>query len=254
MNDKTCDYSPRQYSPIDRAIQKIDQALQTIFGNPQGTGRQDPAINAQPPIVSPDKSSTETTDNTSPDNKKEQLTQNDTTAPAALTDEQRKQSAALMRINHCGEVCAQALYQGQALTARSDKVRESMQQASNEENDHLLWCNNRLNDLDGRRSYLNPLWYAGSFTLGAIAGMVGDKWSLGFVAETERQVVRHLDSHLQQITRNDYKTHAVLTQMKIDEAEHATNAVKIGAAELPGPIKSLMGLSSRIMTKTAYWI
>jgi len=230
---------PRQYSPVDRLIKGIDQALQTVFGNPPGTGREDPATSASP-LIEPHES-----DKTSADN---EPTTN------GLTEQHRKLSAALMRINHCGEVCAQALYQGQALTARNDAVRQSMQQASDEENDHLHWCRNRLKELDSRVSYLNPLWYLGSFTIGAVAGLIGDKWSLGFVAETERQVVRHLESHLQQITEHDYKSHAVLAQMKIDEAEHATNAVKNGAAELPEAIKKLMGFSSKMMTQTAYWV
>ncbi len=255
-NTSNQDYHSRQYSPLDRAIQGIDQALQTIFGSPQGTGREDPAVSAKQDTTHAQNS---TKANSSTEASNIDLTENDSEAnssiePDTLTEQQKKHSAALMRINHCGEVCAQALYQGQALTAHSAKVRESMQQASDEENDHLLWCKSRLNDLDSRTSYLNPLWYAGSFTIGAIAGMIGDKWSLGFVAETERQVVRHLDSHLQEITGKDYKTHAVLTQMKSDEAEHATNAVKNGAAELPKTIRQMMGLSSKIMTKTAYWI
>jgi len=236
-------YRNRNYSPIDRFITGVDQALQTVFGMPAGTGRKDPASTATPPESASTAPGAQTSGET--------VTASET---AELTDQQRKHHAALMRINHSGEVCAQALYQGQALTARSQKVRESMQRASDEENDHLRWCRHRLKELDSRVSYLNPLWYLGSFTIGAVAGLAGDKWSLGFVAETERQVVKHLDEHLQQIADTDYKTHAVLEQMKIDEAEHATNAVKSGAAELPQGIKTLMRFSSKVMTGTTYWI
>lgn len=239
-------YRARQYSPLDRVIKGVDQALQTIFGNPPGTGRENPAVSAKPHSQAQSKS-----DETG---KQSLETETSDLKPGELNDQQRKHNAALMRINHCGEVCAQALYQGQALTARSPHIRESMQHASDEENDHLRWCRSRLEQLDSRVSYLNPIWYLGSFGIGAMAGLAGDKWSLGFVAETERQVVNHLDSHLQDLHTDDYKSLAVLTQMKIDEAEHATNAVNNGAAELPEAIKKLMGLSSKIMTRTAYWI
>ncbi len=245
----------RQYSPIDQVIQGVDQAIQTIFGTPVGTGRADPALAAKPRSTKVVSTGTEPLSAQSPPDNDENPPERDNTASEIrLSDQERKQSAALMRINHCGEVCAQALYQGQALTASDPKVRESMQQASDEENDHLLWCKSRLDDLDSRTSFLNPAWYIKSFAIGAIAGIIGDKWSLGFVAETERQVVKHLDKHLHQISVHDYKTHAVLTQMKTDEAEHATNAVNNGAAELPDFIKQIMKLSSKVMTKTTYWI
>ncbi|VAW75085.1 2-polyprenyl-3-methyl-6-methoxy-1,4-benzoquinol hydroxylase, coq7 type [hydrothermal vent metagenome] len=248
-------HQPRQISPIDQVIQGIDQAIQTIFGTPVGTGRPDPAIAAKPRSHEDTGISTQSsTAETSPHDDVNVSDKDKTSSNTKLSEQERRQSAALMRINHCGEVCAQALYQGQALTASSVKVRQSMQQASDEENDHLLWCKNRLDELDSHTSFLNPAWYANSFAIGAIAGMVGDKWSLGFVAETERQVVKHLDKHLHQISTNDYKTHAVLTQMKTDEAKHATNAVNNGAAELPDPIKKIMQLSSKIMTKTTYWV
>ncbi len=160
----------------------------------------------------------------------------------------------LMRINHTGEVCAQALYQGQAMTARLTHVRENMERAALEENDHLDWCNNRLQELGGHTSYLNPLWYLGSFTLGATAGLVGDKWSLGFVAETEKQVVKHLENHLQKIPENDQRSRAILEQMKIDEERHGTMALNAGGMELPEPVKKLMGLTSKVMTTLAYKI
>lgn len=160
----------------------------------------------------------------------------------------QQQSAALMRVNHVGEVCAQALYQGQALTSRSPEVRAKMQHAAEEEIDHLNWCYQRIDELDGHTSYLNPFWYLGSFTLGLGAGIAGDKWSLGFLAETEKQVVDHLESHLERLPEEDQVSRAVVTQMAIDEAEHANMAIENGAAELPGPVKNLMKLTARLMT------
>lgn len=171
-----------------------------------------------------------------------------------LTEAASKHSAALMRINHTGEVCAQALYQGQALTAKLSSVRHSMEQAAEEENDHLYWCRERIHELGSHTSYLNPVWYLGSFTIGASAGFIGDKWSLGFVAETEKQVVRHLESHLQQIPAHDYKSREILLQMKDDEQHHATVAMEAGAATLPAPIQFLMKVSAKMMTSTTYWI
>ncbi|KPJ92022.1 MAG: 2-octaprenyl-3-methyl-6-methoxy-1,4-benzoquinol hydroxylase, partial [Gammaproteobacteria bacterium SG8_11] len=159
-----------------------------------------------------------------------------------------------MRINHAGEVAAQGLYQGQALTARLPKVRAQMEQAALEENDHLDWCKKRATELGKGTSLLDPFWYMGSVVIGAAAGAAGDKWSLGFVAETERQVVKHLDSHLRRLSEHDEKTRAILQQMKADEGRHATSAVKSGGAELPTPIKKAMQLASKVMTKTAYWI
>jgi len=160
----------------------------------------------------------------------------------------QQRSASLMRVNHVGEVCAQALYQGQALTSRSPEVREKMEHAAEEEVDHLNWCYQRIEELNSHTSYLNPIWYAGSFTLGIVAGLAGDKWSLGFLAETERQVVEHLQSHLERLPQEDTMSRAVVTQMAIDEAKHADMAENSGAAELPEPIKQLMRLSARVMT------
>ncbi len=160
----------------------------------------------------------------------------------------QQQSAALMRVNHVGEVCAQALYQGQALTSRSADVRAKMQHAADEEIDHLNWCYQRIEELDGHTSYLNPFWYLGSFMLGVGAGIAGDKWSLGFLAETEKQVVDHLESHLERLPEEDEVSRAVVTQMAIDEAEHANMAIENGAADLPAPVKNLMKLSARVMT------
>jgi len=171
-----------------------------------------------------------------------------------LSAQERRHSAGLMRINHAGEVAAQALYQGQALTANLANVREQMTQAAREEQDHLAWCEQRLHELGDRTSWLNPLWYGGSFAIGALAGAAGDAWSLGFVAETERQVMRHLEQHLATLPTADAKSRAILEQMKIDEGQHATMAVQAGGKELPEPIKRLMGLTSKVMTSTAYWL
>jgi ubiquinone biosynthesis monooxygenase Coq7 len=169
-----------------------------------------------------------------------------------LTSEEKRHSASLMRINHCGEVCAQALYNGQALTAKNPETVKALEQASKEETEHLAWCEKRIQELGGHTSFLNPIWYASSFTLGAIAGALGDKWNLGFLAETERQVGKHLNHHLETLPSNDTKSRAILEQMKIDEAEHAKTAVHLGAAELPAPIKAAMQSMSKVMTKTTY--
>jgi ubiquinone biosynthesis monooxygenase Coq7 len=208
-------------SPTDRLLIGFDQALRTLFGRPQVTERNDPA---------------------------------DTFAEAELNDQERDITGRLMRINHTGEVCAQALYQGQALTAKLPEVRQSMERAAQEENDHLAWCESRLKALDNRKSLLNPFWYAGSFMIGAAAGLAGDKWSLGFVAETEHQVEDHLQSHLQRLPAQDQKSRAVLEQMKEDEIHHATVALEAGGAELPGPIKLAMKLTSKLMTKSVYYL
>ncbi len=169
-----------------------------------------------------------------------------------LTSEEKRHAASLMRINHCGEVCAQALYNGQALTAKNPETVKALEQASKEETEHLAWCEKRIQELGGHTSFLNPIWYASSFTLGAIAGALGDKWNLGFLAETERQVGKHLNHHLETLPSNDVKSRAILEQMKIDEAEHAETAVHLGAAELPSPIKAAMQGMSKVMTKTTY--
>lgn len=169
-----------------------------------------------------------------------------------LTSEEKRHAASLMRINHCGEVCAQALYNGQALTAKNPETVKALEQASKEETEHLAWCEKRIQELGGHTSFLNPIWYASSFTLGAIAGALGDKWNLGFLAETERQVGKHLNHHLETLPSNDAKSRAILEQMKIDEAEHAKTAVHLGAAELPTPIKAAMQSMSKVMTKTTY--
>ena len=175
-------------------------------------------------------------------------------AEPEMTAPERQVAAALMRVNHTGEICAQALYQGQALTARNATARAALEQAAVEETDHLAWTAQRIEELGGRASLLNPLWYAGSFALGAAAGFLGDKWNLGFLAETERQVEGHLEGHLDRLPAQDEKSRAIVNEMKVDEARHARTAVDHGAAELPEPVKLAMKLGSRIMTRTAYWI
>ncbi len=171
-----------------------------------------------------------------------------------LSEAEKKQAAALMRINHVGEVCAQALYSGQALTSRNPKIVQSLQKAASEETDHLAWCEARINELGGRKSWLNPVWYAGSFTLGAAAGALSDKWNLGFLAETEQQVSAHLQSHLNKLSETDIKTRTIVSQMQQDEAEHALEAKQLGASDLPQPVKAGMKFASKLMTATAYYV
>jgi ubiquinone biosynthesis monooxygenase Coq7 len=173
---------------------------------------------------------------------------------AELTAAERRHVAALMRINHVGEVCAQALYAGQAFTAQDGTVREALQQAAWEETEHLNWTERRIEELGGRKSLLNPLWYAGAWTIGAVAGRLGDPVSLGFVAETERQVEAHLDGHMSQLPAADRRSQAIIDQMKTDEIAHAQTALSLGAAELPGVAKGAMKLASKAMTTTAYWV
>lgn len=167
---------------------------------------------------------------------------------------QRRHTAALMRINHVGEICAQALYQGQALTSRSPEIRASLEEAAHEETEHLAWTEQRIRELGGRKSLLNPLWYAGALGIGMLAGKFGDKWNLGFLAETERQVEAHLDSHLEKMPAQDRRSWEILEQMKVDEVKHAETAVRLGGAPLPEPVKRLMRLSAKVMTRTAYRI
>lgn len=211
----------RNYTPVDHMIGNIDNAMRTIFGKPIITERPDPAAAVE---------------------------------EGELNEQERKLSAALMRVNHAGEVSAQGLYSGQALTAKLPDVREKMEHAALEENDHLDWCERRVTALGEGVSILSPFWYFGSFGIGAIAGIAGDKWSLGFVAETEYQVIRHLDEHLEQLPANDSKSRVVVEQMKEDEAHHATVAIQHGGVELPAPIKQMMGLTSKVMTRLAYKI
>ncbi len=210
----------RDWTAADRWLTGIDQALRTVMGVHHNQ-RPNPAGKLVDSVTEP-------------------------------TD--RRHIAALMRINHSGEVAAQALYAGQALTAKDATTQKSMLEAAQEETDHLAWCSERIEELGGRKSILNPLWYAGSFAIGALAGLAGDKTSLGFVAETEKQVGKHLHSHLRELPAGDARTRAIVEQMNIDEARHGQNAIKAGANELPVPIRALMKLTSKIMTRTAYWL
>jgi len=173
---------------------------------------------------------------------------------AAIADAERLTSAALMRVNHAGEIAAQALYHGQALVARSAATRDLLLKAAHEETDHLAWCETRLKELDSRPSLLNPLWYAGSFAIGALAALLGDRTSLGFVVETERQVEGHLDQHLARLPPDDARSRVILETMRTDEIAHGMTAKAAGAAELPAPVRMLMRSTARVMTSTAYWI
>jgi ubiquinone biosynthesis monooxygenase Coq7 len=174
--------------------------------------------------------------------------------PPELTEEERKHVAGLMRVDHVGEICAQALYQGQAFSARDEHTRTHMLQAALEEADHLDWCKQRLDELNSHTSLLNPLWYTGSFVIGAAAGVAGKGWNLGFVVETERQVEAHLDEHLEELPPQDERSRVILQQMKEDEIRHADNALNAGGKILPQPIKQAMRFMSRVMTITAYRI
>jgi len=171
---------------------------------------------------------------------------------APMSAQERAHAAALMRVNHCGEVCAQALYQGQALTSRDPALREKLEYASVEETEHLAWTERRIAELQGRKSVLNPVWYAGSLTLGVVAGAFGDKWNLGFLEETERQVGAHLGNHLQRLPAQDARSRAVVAQMKVDEEHHAHTAHELGANELPAPVRFAMRAASKVMTSIAY--
>ena len=211
---------PRQIPTLDEVIIAFDKGLRTVFG-PARSARAVPGEN----LPSQEMSAAE-----------------------------RAHAAALMRVNHSGEICAQALYQGQALTARNPDARTALDRAAQEETEHLAWTERRIEELGGRKSLLNPLFYAGSFAIGALAGLLGDRVNLGFLAETERQVVAHLDGHLGRLPAEDRKSRAVVEQMKADEAQHATSALQLGGAELPAPAKAAMRLASKVMTETSYWI
>jgi len=173
---------------------------------------------------------------------------------AELSAQDKAHAAALMRVNHVGEVCAQALYQGQALTCRNAEIRQALEKAAGEESEHLAWTEQRIKELGSRKSLLNPLWYLGALSLGALAGKVGDAWSLGFLAETERQVEAHLDRHLAELPKQDAKSLAIVQQMKIDEVTHAEAAVGLGAQAMPAGVKTVMRLAASVMTRTAYYL
>ena len=215
------DSMDRNFSGIDRFIASIDEALRITTGEAPAPFRKNPAGELP---------------------------------SAELDEDQRRHVAGLMRINHTGEICAQALYAGQAATAHHDATREAMQSAAEEEIDHLSWCEDRLNELDSRPSVLNPFWYAGSFAIGAVAGIAGDDWSLGFVRETENQVEAHLADHLEKLPAGDARSQAILDQMKIDEAKHAEMAQDAGARDLPQPIRRAMTFTANVMKSLAYRI
>jgi ubiquinone biosynthesis monooxygenase Coq7 len=205
---------------IDQAILQFDRALRTVFA---------PAYSVRP-----------LPGHELPD--------------TALDDAERRHVVGLMRVDHCGEICAQALYQGQALTARDPAIRDALVHASDEETEHLAWTEQRIAALGGRKSLLNPLWYGGSLAIGLFAGCCGERWNLGFLAETERQVEAHLEGHLAALPSEDHKSRAIIEQMKQDESGHAETAVRLGAHELPTPVKLMMKLASAVMTRTAYRI
>jgi len=209
---------PRHFSLVDHLCLNADQAIRGIFGVSLTTGRPYPARHEAEP---------------------------------ALSSDHQKQSADLMRVNHAGEVCAQALYHGQGLVSRDPQVREKLKLAAIEEGDHLSWCSKRLQELGNHTSYLSPLWYTGSFVIGFAAGIWGDRWSLGFLAETEQQVVNHLAGHLKTLPVQDQKSFKIVQQMQEDEARHRDDAMKLGAKELPLCIKKMMSLASKIMVKVA---
>lgn len=206
-----------KHSPIDGFIVEFDRALRSIVG-------ATPMRRAVP--------QSETSD--------------------SLTPQEKQHAAGLMRVNHVGEVCAQALYQSQKLHAKSNDLKDKLEHAAVEEEDHLAWCERRLSELDSRPSLLNPLWYAGSFVLGSIAGLAGDKVSLGFVSETEKQVENHLDGHLKELPTNDYRSRAIVAQMREDEIAHGQMARDEGGIDLPNPVKSAMKMMAKVMTSTAY--
>jgi ubiquinone biosynthesis monooxygenase Coq7 len=205
---------------FDTLIIKFDESLRTLFSKAHST-------RAFPDVGLPD---------------------------TALEENEKRLAAALMRVNHSGEICAQALYQGQSLTARDPVVQRALKQTADEETEHLAWTSRRVHELGGHLSLLNPIWYGNSLVIGALAGLLGDKWNLGFMAETERQVGVHLQSHLGKLPEQDIKSRTVVRQMLKDEARHGDIAVQLGGAELPLPIKLAMRVSASVMTKTAYWI
>jgi len=209
----------RDISSLDRFIIRIDEALRLSSGSAPEPSRPNPAGELQ---------------------------------AAELDPQERRHVAGLMRVNHTGEICAQALYAGQAATARHEGVRTAMEQAAQEEIDHLAWCESRLKELDSRTSLLNPLWYAGSFAIGAVAGLAGDEWSLGFVRETEDQVEAHLQDHIDQLPPGDERSHAILEKMKIDEASHSRMAEEAGGRVLPNPVRKAMAFAAGIMKALAY--
>jgi len=210
----------RFLTPVDRLLSGIDSALRAVSATPTRAARPNPAS---------------------------------TVADAELSQKEKTHAAGLMRVNHAGEIAAQGLYQGHAAVARDPRIEAQMKAAAAEELDHLGWCEERLRELDAGPSQLRPVWYAGAFAIGAVSGVLGDKWSLGFIEETEKQVSQHLTGHLTRLPENDAKSRAIVTQMRDEEEEHGANARNAGAAALPPPAVSLMRACARIMTRTAYW-
>lgn len=230
-------------SLLDTLIGGLDQTLRQIHGVQRQATRPTPdeAINNETaPTVPVD-------DTGSDSDTSEQVVKR-------LSDHEQELSGRLMRINHAGEIAAQALYRGQALASRDQNVRRQMEQAAAEETDHLVWCEQRLDELNTSTSVLNPLWYVGSFAIGYAAGRAGDDWSLGFVGETEKQVEKHLDQHLERLPANDQRSRLIIQTMKEDEARHGQAAMDAGGRELPAVVRGLMRLTSKVMTRTAYWL
>jgi len=229
-------------SPLDTLISAADRALRAVFA-PARASRPMPEPK---PVPAPPEAEAPPT--------LAQATPQSAATPPSLSEAEKRDSAALMRVNHAGEIAAQALYHGQALVARSAATRALLLKAAHEETDHLAWCETRLKELDSRPSLLNPLWYAGSFAIGAAAALLGDRMSLGFVVETERQVEGHLDEHLARLPQDDTRSRAILQTMRTDEIAHGVSAKAAGGAELPSPVRFLMRNTARLMTSTAYWI
>ncbi len=213
--------SERQYSAVDRMVMNLHSGLSTLLGGGNAGARANPAEKREAP---------------------------------PLNTAERRHAAGLMRVNHAGEVAAQALYLGQAATARTPEVRAQLLKAADEEKDHLAWCEQRLSELEEKPSRLDPLWYAGAYAIGALNGLAGDRWSLGFVAETEKQVVEHLEGHLGKLPERDVRSRSIVRAMQEEEAQHGAKAAAAGGRELPALIQRVMRAAARVMTRTAYWV
>ena len=211
----------RTLTPLDRLLASLNNALRTVSAPAGRPARPNPGA---------------------------------TVDEGELSSSERAHAAGLMRVNHAGEIAAQGLYQGHAIVARNKSIEEQMKQAAAEEFDHLAWCEARLDELGESPSRLSPLWYAGAFAIGAASGALGDRWSLGFIAETERQVCEHLESHFERLPAGDGRSRAILERMHEEEADHGENAINAGAAELPQPVKRLMKIAAGVMTRSAYWV
>ncbi|OGT46262.1 MAG: hypothetical protein A3F17_09055 [Gammaproteobacteria bacterium RIFCSPHIGHO2_12_FULL_41_15] len=210
----------RHYTPLDHLLMQIDEGISTLRGH-FSSQRPSPAANIPEP---------------------------------RFNTHEKRQTVGYLRVDHAGEVCAQALYRGQAIMARSVSVRQLLHQAALEETDHLAWCYERLRELNGHRSYFNILWYGGAFSIGLLVGLVGDAWSLAFVIETEKQVEAHLNKHWHQLAEKDSKTRVLIEQMRVDEVHHGQSAARMSSQTLPSPIKKVMAWSAAVMTTIAYWV